>query len=118
MLALINYVKAGQLRAIAVTSAKRVKSMPELPTVAESGVPGYEAISWYMLLVPGKTPAPIVSQINAESVKAIKSADMIDMLARAGTEPLGNTPRQAAEFLKAEIARWGKVIREANVKAE
>ena len=118
MLALINYVKAGQLRAIAVTSSKRVNSMPELPTVAESGVPGYEAISWYMLLVPGRTPAAIVSQINAESVKAIKSADMVEMLARAGTEPLGNTPREAAEFLKVEIARWGKVIREANVKAE
>jgi tripartite-type tricarboxylate transporter receptor subunit TctC len=118
MLALINYVKAGQLRAIAVTSAKHVNSMPDLPTVAESGVPGYEAISWYMLLVPGKTPGPIVSQIHAESAKAIKSDDMIDMLARAGTEPLGNTPREAAEFLKVEIARWGKVIKQANVKVD
>jgi tripartite-type tricarboxylate transporter receptor subunit TctC len=118
MLALINYVKAGQLRAIAVTSAKRVKSMPDLPTVAESGVPGYEAISWYMVIVPGKTPTPIVNQLNAEIVKALKTEDMLEMLARAGTEPLGDTPKEAADFLKVEIARWGKVIKQANVTAD
>src|SRR4051812_48402547 len=78
MLAMISYVKAGQLRAIAVTSAKRVSSMPDLPTVAESGVPGYEAIACYMILVPSKTPAPIVAQLHAESVKAIKSDDMAE----------------------------------------
>jgi tripartite-type tricarboxylate transporter receptor subunit TctC len=118
MLALINYVKAGQLRAIAVTSGKRVSSMPDLPTVAESGVPGYEAIAWYMVLVPGKTPAAIVNQLHAESARAIQSDDMKEMLARAGTEPLGNTPKEAAEFLNVEIARWGKVIKAANVKAD
>jgi tripartite-type tricarboxylate transporter receptor subunit TctC len=117
MLALINYVKAGQLRAIAVTSGKRVSSMPELPTVAES-VPGYEAIAWYMVLVPGKTPAAIVNQLHAESARAIRSDDMAEMLARAGTEPLGNTPGEAAQFLKVEIARWGKVITSAHVKAD
>lgn len=118
MLAMISYVKAGQLRAIAVTSPKRVSSMPDLPTVAESGVPGYEAIAWYMVLLPAKTPAAIVSQIHAESVKAIQSADMKEMLARAGTEPLGNSPKEAAEFLNVEIARWGKVIKQANVKVD
>jgi tripartite-type tricarboxylate transporter receptor subunit TctC len=118
MLAMISYVKAGQLRAIAVTSAKRVSSMPDLPTVAESGVPGYEAIAWYMILVPSKTPAPIIAQLHAESVKAIKSDDMAEMLARAGTEPLGNTPKEAMDFLKVEIARWGKVIKQANVKVD
>jgi tripartite-type tricarboxylate transporter receptor subunit TctC len=117
MLALINYVKAGQLRAIAVTSGKRVSSMPELPTVAES-VPGYEAIAWYMVLVPGKTPAAIVNRLHAESARAIRSDDMAEMLARAGTEPLGNTPQEAAQFLKIEIARWGKVITSAHVKAD
>src|SRR3954468_6598009 len=81
MLALINYVKAGQLRAIAVTSAKRVASMPELPTISEAGVPGYEAISWYMLLVPARTPAALVNQIYGESAKAIQSDEMKDMLA-------------------------------------
>ncbi len=118
MLALINYVKAGQLRAIAVTSAKRVSSMPDLPTVSEAGVPGYEAISWYMLLVPGRTPAPLVSQIYGESAKAIQSDEMKDMLAKAGNEPLGNNPKEAMDFLRTEIAKWGKVIRQANVKAD
>ena len=118
LLAVINPVKGGQLRMIAVTSAKRVKSLPEVPTVAESGVPGYEATSWYALLVPAKTPAAIVTQLNAETVKALKANDMIEMLARAGNEPLGNTPREADEFLKVEIARWGKVIKQAKVKIE
>jgi len=118
MLALINYVKAGQLRAIAVTSAKRVSSMPDLPTVAEAGVPGYEAISWYMVLVPSKTPSAIVNQLYTESAKAIQSEDMRDMLTRAGTEPLGSSPSASTEFLKIEIARWGKVIKEANVKVD
>ena len=118
LLAVINPVKGGQLRMIAVTSAKRVKSLPEVPTVAESGVPGYEATSWYALLVPARTPVAIVTQLNAETVKALKANDMIEMLARAGNEPLGNTPREAGEFLKIEIARWGKVIKQAKVKIE
>ena len=118
LLAVINPVKAGQLRMIAVTSPKRVKSLPDIPTVAESGVPGYEATSWYALLVPGKTPAAVIAQLNAETVKALKANDMIEMLARAGNEPLGNSPREADEFLKTEIARWGKVIKQAKVKIE
>lgn len=118
LLAVINPVKGGQLRMIAVTSAKRVDSLPEIPTVAESGVPGYEATSWYMLLVPAKTPAAIVQKLHDETTKALKANDMIEMLARAGNEPLGNTPREATEFLKIEVARWGKVIKQAKVKIE
>lgn len=118
MLAMISQIQAGRLRVIAVTTAKRVDSLPGVPTVAESGVPGYEAIAWYMLLVPGKTPAPVVAQLNAETLKALKANDMREMLARAGTEPLGNTTREATEFLKIEIARWGKVIKQAGVKIE
>ena len=71
-----------------------------------------------MLLVPSKTPAAVVNQLNAESVKAIKSADMIEILARAGSDPLGNSLREAAEFLKVEIARWGKAVKQAGVKIE
>ena len=118
ILAVIGQVQAGRLRAIAVTSAKRVDSLPEVPTVAESGVPGYEATAWYMLLVPSKTPAAIVARLHAETVKALKANDMLEMLARAGTDPLGNTPREASEFLRIEIARWGKVIKQAGVKIE
>jgi tripartite-type tricarboxylate transporter receptor subunit TctC len=118
MLAVINQVQAKQIRLIAVTSLKRVNSLPDVPTVAESGVPGYEATSWYMMLTPGKTPAAIVNQLNQEIVKALKADDMREMMARAGVEPLGNTPREAMEFLQAEIAKWGKVIRMAKVKID
>jgi tripartite-type tricarboxylate transporter receptor subunit TctC len=118
MLAVINQVQAKQIRLIAVTSLKRVNSLPDVPTVAESGVPGYEATSWYMMLTPGKTPAAIVKQLNEEIVKALTADDMREMMARAGVEPLGNTPREAMEFLKVEIAKWGKVIRMAKVKID
>jgi tripartite-type tricarboxylate transporter receptor subunit TctC len=118
MLAVINQVQAKQIRLIAVTSLKRVNSLPDVPTVAESGVPGYEATSWYMMLTPGKTPAAIVNQLNEEIVKALTADDMREMMARAGVEPLGNTPREAMEFLKVEIAKWGKVIRMAKVKID
>ncbi len=118
LLAVIGAVESGRLRVIAVTSAKRVTSLPDVPTVAESGVPGYEATAWYMLLVPSKTPTAVVNQINAETVKALKAKDLVDMLGRAGTDPLGNTPREAMEFLKVEIARWGKAVKQAGVKIE
>ena len=118
LLAVIGPVETGRLRLIAVTSAKRVKSLPDVPTVAESGVPGYEAISWYMLLTPAKTPAAVVNQLNAETVKALKSDEVVEMLARAGTDPLGNSPRDAMEFLKVEIARWGKAVKQAGVRIE
>ena len=82
MLAMISQIQAGRIRLIAVTSPKRVSSMPDVPTVAESGVPGYEATSWYMIIMPSKTPAPIVSKIHAETVKALKSKDIVDVLAQ------------------------------------
>ena len=118
LLAVIGPVETGRLRLIAVTSAKRVKSLPDVPTVAESGVPGYEAISWYMLLTPSKTPAAVANQLNAETVKALKSDEVVEMLARAGTDPMGNSPREAMEFLKIEIARWGKAVKQAGVRIE
>jgi tripartite-type tricarboxylate transporter receptor subunit TctC len=118
MLAVINQVQAKQVRLLAVTSLKRVSALPDVPTVAESGVPGYEATSWYMMLAPAKTPAAIVNQLDEEVVKALKADDMREMMARAGVEPLGNSPREAMEFLKAEIAKWGKVIRMAKVKID
>lgn len=118
MLAIINQVNSGQLRLLAVTSPKRVASLPDVPTVAEAGVPGYEAASWYMLLAPAKTPAPIIGQIHRETVNALKAKDMQEMLAKGGSEGIGNTPKEAMEYLKAEIARWGKVIKQANIKQQ
>lgn len=118
MLAMISQIQAGRIRLIAVTSPKRVSSMPDIPTVSESGVPGYEATSWYMTIMPSKTPAAIVSRIHAETVKALQSRDIIEVLAKGGSEPVGNTQQEATEFLKVEIARWGKVIKQAKVKIE
>jgi tripartite-type tricarboxylate transporter receptor subunit TctC len=118
MLAMISQIQAGRIRLIAVTSPQRVAPMPDVPTVAESGVPGYQATSWYMIILPSKTPAPIMSKLLAETVKALKSKEFIDLLAKGGSEPVANTPKEAAEFLKAEIARWGKVIRDAKVTVQ
>ena len=118
MLAMISQIQAGRIRLIAVTSPKRVATMPDVPTVSESGVPGYEATSWYMLIVPAKTPAAIVAKIHGETVKSLKSPDIVGALAAGGSEPVANSPREGSEFLKAEIARWGKVIRQAKVKIE
>lgn len=118
MLAMISHIQGGRVRLLAVTSPQRVKTMPEIPTMVEAGVPGYEATSWYMLIVPSKTPAPIVAKIHGETVKALKSPEIVDTLARGGSEPIGNTPREGTEFLKVEIARWGKVIQQAKVKVE
>jgi len=118
LLAMIGAVEGGRLRVLAVTSAKRSATLPDVPTVAESGVPGYEATSWYMLLVPGKTPASVVNKINAETLRALKDKDMIDLLTRGGADPLGNSPREAMDFLKVEIARWGKAVKQAGVKVD
>jgi tripartite-type tricarboxylate transporter receptor subunit TctC len=118
MLAMISQIQAGRIRLIAVTSPKRISTMPDIPTVSESGVPGYEATSWYMLIAPAKTPAAIVGKVHAETVKALKSPDIVSALASGGSEPVANSPREGTEFLKVEIARWGKVIRQAKVKIE
>ncbi len=117
VLSVINQVNAGRLRLIAVTSSKRVSTLPDVPTVAES-VPGYEAMSWYAMLVPAKTPPTIINKLQAETVRALKSPDIVDVLAKAGADPLGNTPAEADAFLKTEIARWGRVIKQAKVKIE
>jgi tripartite-type tricarboxylate transporter receptor subunit TctC len=118
MLAMISQIQAGRIRLIAVTSPRRVSTMPDVPTVSESGVPGYEATSWYMLIAPAKTPATIIAKIHGETVKALKSPEIVAALTSGGSEPVANSPREGAEFLKAEIARWGKVIRQAKVKIE
>ncbi|MGZ5063726.1 MAG: Bug family tripartite tricarboxylate transporter substrate binding protein [Usitatibacter sp.] len=111
-------VKGGRIRAIAVTSPKRLKNMPDVPTIAESGYPGFEAATWSGLVAPKGTPKAIVDRLNAEANKALKSPDMIAKLDLDGSEPLGGSPQRFAEFLKAEHAKWGAVIKEAGIKLE
>jgi tripartite-type tricarboxylate transporter receptor subunit TctC len=113
-----GHVKAGKLRALAVTSSKRTSLFPEVPTLAEAGVPGYEIGSWQAVYAPAGTPRPIVERLNAEIVKALKSPDVAERFAGLGMEPVANTSAQMAEFNKAEVAKWAKIVKEANIKAE
>jgi tripartite-type tricarboxylate transporter receptor subunit TctC len=110
-------IKAQRLRALAVTTAKRADFMPELPTVAESGVPGYDVATWWGVLAPGKTPAPIVNRLNDEIRKILASDDATSVIVANGAVPeLHMTPEQYNALLKAEIASWKKIVKERNIK--
>jgi len=111
-------VRAGRVRAIAITSAKRSAATPDVPTIAESGVPGYEAVVHYFLLAPAGTPKEIVNQLNAESIKALKAPDLIDRLARDGAEPVPRTPEDTARYITAEIGKWGKAVTASGAMSE
>jgi tripartite-type tricarboxylate transporter receptor subunit TctC len=111
-------VKGGRIRALAVTSPKRLKNMPGVPTVAESGYPGFEAATWSGLVAPKGTPRAIVDRLNAAANTALKSPEMLAKLDADGSEPLGGSPQRFADFLKAEHAKWGAIIRDAGIKLE
>jgi tripartite-type tricarboxylate transporter receptor subunit TctC len=112
------HVKSGKLRAIAVTTAKRIPALPDVPTVAESGVPGYDVILWHGLIGPKGLPRPIVERISAEASKALKLKDTGEQLQSDGVAPAGGTPEQFAAQIKKEIGIWRKVAADAGVKAE
>ena len=110
--------KAGKIRALAITSATRVELAPDLPTVAEAGVPGYEAIGWYAMFAPAGTPQAIVNRLNAEINKILKTPDVRERFLGVGMVPLGGSAQELADYHKVEIARWAKVIKAANIKPE
>jgi tripartite-type tricarboxylate transporter receptor subunit TctC len=107
---------SGKLRALAVTSAKRSRLAPDLPTIAESGLPGFEVTGWYGLAAPAATAAPAVARLNAETNRALASADTVEQLRQQGLEPVGDTPEQASAWIRSEVAQWTKVIRDAGIK--
>jgi tripartite-type tricarboxylate transporter receptor subunit TctC len=107
----LPHVKTGKLRALAVTSAKRSSVSPELPTIAESGLPGYEVINWYGVLVPAGTQKAIVAKLNAEIVKIMGMGDVTDRLSVVGIEPFPSTPAQFSSFIKEETNKWAKVVK-------
>jgi len=111
-------IKSGRLRAIAVTGPKRLSLTPEIPTVSESGVPGFEVTGWYMMLAPSGVPRDIIARLNSEIVKAVHSPSVKDRFAALGTEPVGNSADTCQEFLRAEIAKWTKVVRAAGARAD
>ncbi len=115
--AAMPHVKSGKLRPVAVTTSHRSQALPELPTIAESGVPGYEAATWYGLLAPAGTPKAIVDRLHAEIVK-ILATDTRQRLAAQGFEPAGTTPAEFAGYIKSEIVKWGKVIKDAGIRPE
>lgn len=112
------HLKGGKLRGLAVTGSNRSAAVPDLPTVAEAGVPGYAAGTWYGLFAPAGTPSAIVSRLSEETRKALAHPDVRASLAAQGVDPAGNTPEQFAAFVRDEHAKWGKVIRDAGIKAE
>ncbi|MEI6484138.1 MAG: tripartite tricarboxylate transporter substrate binding protein [Betaproteobacteria bacterium] len=114
----LQHVKSGRLRALAVTTAKRIPAAPEVPTVAEAGVPGYEVVLWHGLVAPKGVPKAIVDKLNAAANEALTAKDTADLLASDGVSPAGGTPEQFQATIKTDIERWRKVVQQANVKVE
>lgn len=112
------FVRAGKLRALAITSPQRSPLEPALPTMAESGVTGYEVIGWNGIVAVKGTPPAIVAKLNTEVVKILHAPEMRQRLAALGAEPVGNTPDEFGAFIKAEMARWGKIIKEKGIRSE
>lgn len=118
ILSTFPHVKAGRLRALGVSSLKRASALPDVPTIAEAGVPGYSATSWNGVLVPTGVPQPILRKLNTDIVKVIQSADVRGRLAADGGEAVGNSAQEFGAFIRSEIEKWAKVIRAANIRVE
>ena len=114
----LPHVKSNRLRALAVSTAKRAVAAPEVPTIAESGVAGYDYASWIGLLAPAKTPEPMIARWATESARVMRTADMQTLLQHEGSEPVGSTPREFDALIKTEVERWKKVAQSAGIKAE
>ena len=114
----ISQIRAGKAKAVATTGSKRAALMPDVPTVAESGYPGYEALNWYGFLAPKGTSKEIVDRLNREIVKALANPQVVSALHKTGTEPKSSTPEEFAAYIKREFDTWGKVVKEAGIKAQ
>ena len=110
-----GFVKAGRLRPIAVSGSRRIAAMPDVPTVAESGVPGYEAASWYGVLAPARTPQAIVATLNREIAAIARMSDVRERLGADGAEAIGSSPAEFAAHIRRELARWARVIEAAHI---
>jgi tripartite-type tricarboxylate transporter receptor subunit TctC len=114
----LPHIKSGKLRALAVSSAKRIAALPDVPTFAESGFPGMEDYTWVGVFAPAATPAPIVHRLNEEINRALQSTDVRERLVASAFDVVGGAQRDAADYLKAEVLKWGKVVRETGAKAD
>ena len=111
-------MKAGKLVALAIASRERSLLAPELPTIAQSGYPGFEADTWYGMLAPAGTPAPLIAQVNGAVARLLLQADLKERLAREGAQSAGGTPAQFGAFIRSEIAKWAQVVRAANIRVD
>ena len=114
----LPHIKAGRLRALAVTGAKRSPAAPDVPTIAESGFPGFEATAWYGVLAPAKTPKPVVSRLHNEIVKVLQEPDVKNRLTGLGFEIVGSTPEQFSAYIKSEITKWAKAVKASGAKPD
>src|SRR5258707_8762692 len=111
-------VRSGQLRGLAVSSAKRIAAPPELPTLAQSGVPGFDVVAWFGFFAPAGTPKALVDRLSAETRTALSAGDLRKRLIDLGAEPLGSTPEEFAAYVQAEFQRWGRLAREAGIRLD
>lgn len=112
------HVRSGKLRALALTGSRRSAALPDIPTIAESGVPGYEALGWWGILAPTRTPRPIIATLNSHLVKVLAGESARAQLFREGIEAAGSTPEQYGARIASERQKWSKVIKEANIRIE
>jgi len=115
---LLGHIKQGKLRALAVTSAKRVDDLPNVPTINESGYKGFDAVTWFGLLAPAATPKDVIAKLNAEFNKALKLPELSKRLGDEGADTAGGTPEEFATLIKGDIPRWGKVVKESGAKVD
>jgi tripartite-type tricarboxylate transporter receptor subunit TctC len=116
--AVIQHVRAGKLKALATTGAKRAETLPDLPTVAESGLPGYAAVGWFGLLAPAATPKAIVEKLSADANRVLADPGVRAKMQAVGADPSGDTPEEFARFIREDQAKWGKLMREAGIQPE
>jgi tripartite-type tricarboxylate transporter receptor subunit TctC len=114
----LPHVKTGKLRALGVSGARRTPAAPDVPTIAEAGVPGFEVLNWYGIVAPGKTPAAIVQRLNRDLRTALKSPQMTESLGMQGLEAAADTPEKFGAFIKSEMAKYAKVVTAAGIRAE
>jgi tripartite-type tricarboxylate transporter receptor subunit TctC len=114
----LSHVRAGKLRAVAVTSAKRFSLLPEIPTITEGGVPGFDMGTWWGLVAPGAVPKDIIARLNAETVKVLRQADVKEKIAFAGAETVGNTPEEFASFIQSERVKYARIVKDAKIKID
>lgn len=114
----LAYIKAGRLRALGVSGAKRSNAAPDIPTIAEAGVPGYEATQWFGILAPAGTPRAIVDRLHRETVRALKEPEVRNRLVADGSDPVGSTPEEFAAYLRSETVKWAKVVKDVGIQPD